>query len=116
MLSTGFVFFALGLSVVAVLFSLASLANARNAVDWVAQSNKRSLSLKKMAEVEAELTDLRDAYDALMASHKKLRARIGMRKVRDDASSALPDPTRDPAGWKAAMRRKLKLSEMNGAD
>jgi len=82
-------------------------------MNYVREENKRAVSLRKMAEVEATLTELTDAYDALLTSQKKLRSRIGMRanreKKRDDA---VPDPQKDPAGYKAAMRIKLQNGQL----
>ena len=51
-----------------------------------------------MADVEGTLTDLLDSYAALLSSHKKLRARIGMRATREARangvdSDAAPDKT-----------------------
>lgn len=116
MLSTGTLAFAgafLALIVVALL-SL-RLRNVENQVSQalihLAANNKRSIGLKKMAEVEASLTELTDAYDALLTSHKKLRSRIGMRANRDakqqDKQNEIPDPRDDPAGYKREMRLKL---------
>jgi hypothetical protein len=87
-------------------YCLYKIANLRR---YVQQNNKRALSLRKMAEVETTLTELSDAYDALLASHKKLRSRISMRQRRaKDETDDMPDPKTDPAGWKRAMRLKLR--------
>ena len=86
----------------------------RRAVAEVLNRNARSVTMARMAEVEVALTDLTDAYDALLASHKKLRSRIGMRKVREKrengAESDMPDPRIDPSGYKRAIRLKLRES------
>ena len=58
---------------------------------WVEANNKRALSLAKMAEVEAELTDLKDSYVSLLESHKTLRSRIGMRLHREAKKAAQAD-------------------------
>jgi hypothetical protein len=98
----------------ACLFMFARLIRTEKYVDscmsYVNEQNKRSLSLKKMAEVETSLTELTDSYDALLTSHKKLRSRIGMREHRApeaDREGAIPDSQRDPSGYKRAMRLKL---------
>ena len=83
----------------------------RRAINHLDTRNARSVTLAKMAYVEASLTELTDAYDALLTSHKKLRSRIGMRAVRQgkiDAAEAMPDSQTDPAGYKKAMRLKLR--------
>lgn len=116
MLSTGslaFISAFLALIVVALLsLRLRNVETQINAaLHHLADSNKRSIGLKKMAEVEASLTELTDAYDALLTSHKKLRSRIGMRANRDAREQAkqdsIPDPREDPAGYKREMRLKL---------
>jgi hypothetical protein len=78
---------------------------------YVYSQNKNSLSLRKMADVEVALTELSDAYDALLSSHKKLRARIGMRRNRDKSNGQaddLPDSRTDPGAFKRAMRLRLR--------
>lgn len=101
-------FSALALAVAALFVTLSTRRDTAAAANYVASQNKRSLSLKKMAEVEATLSELTDAYDALLTSHKKLRSRIGMRANRQEKKdNEIPDPTKDPAGYKKAMRLKL---------
>ena len=86
----------------------------RRAVHEVLNRNARSVTMARMAEVEVALTDLTDAYDALLASHKKLRSRIGMRNVREKRQNGdnlgEPDARTDPDGYKRAMRLKLRES------
>lgn len=118
MLSTEIVVFS-GVFLALIVVALISLRlfnlerKVAHALAYMAEQNKRALSLKKMAEVETSLTELTDAYDALLASHKKLRSRIGMRANRDaKKESELPDPREDPAGYKREMR--LRLANING--
>jgi hypothetical protein len=78
------------------------------AVRYCESENVRSKTLKTLAEHETVLTELTDSYDALLTSHKRLRSRYGMRRLRDESKAdALPDPQTDPAGYKAAMRKRL---------
>lgn len=98
---------------------MAKLASyCRDAVDFVQNQNKNAVSLRRMAEVEATLTDLLDAYQSLLSSHKKLRSRIGMRKTRADAKANGVDsetPPADEAGraqYKARLRNDLKTKGM----
>lgn len=56
---------------------------AESCAEYVQQANKRSVTLKRVAELETQLTELYDAYHALLSSHKKLRSRIGMREHRE---------------------------------
>lgn len=82
---------------------------AVRSVDFIQSQNKRAVSLKKLAEIEGELTDLRDAYDSMLTSHKKLRARIGMRenrakKANGVESEAAPDTEAGRAAYKTRLR------------
>lgn len=54
---------------------------------WVHENSKSSVTLKRLTELETELTELTDSYDALMKSHRKLRSRIGMRENRARGAS-----------------------------
>ena len=111
MLSTIFPYLALlvsitslGVSFVAMQFAL---RNKRDERDY------RSLLLL--------LQELDDQHDALAASHKRLRSRVGMRELRarkkngqnDDAEAPdLPEPSRDVDEWKRQMREKLHRGEI----
>lgn len=67
--------------------------------------------LAKLTSIETELTEHADSLEALHASLKKLRARVGMRENRAAKTaqdSDIPDPTTDPAGYKRVMRLKLQ--------
>ena len=64
---------------------------------------------RDLVSISSELSDLRDLYEALIASHKKLRSRIGMRRLREKNSDEMPDPAVDPAAWKREMRKKLHI-------
>lgn len=83
---------------------------------YVQNMNAESQSLAEIARISADLTELHDAYSALLSSHKKLRSRVGMREVRERRKNGadaptdgdLPDPRVDPEGWKRAMRLRLR--------
>lgn len=125
MLSTDLSTFSVILSAAALLVACVCLFVATRAHSWAAAAikwtqdyNADSLSLKQLAELESQLTELYDSYHALLASHKKLRSRIGMREVREKRRSgetngtappAEPDPQKDPEGWKRHMRAKLGI-------
>ena len=97
---------ALALNALILGYCLWKIARIR---EFVRKKNARSLSLAKLADLEATLTELLDGYNALLESHKKLRSRIGMRENRRRrANGEIPDPTQDPDGWKRAMRLQLK--------
>jgi len=86
---------------------------AREAVEFVQLQNKRSVSLRRLAEVETTLTELLDAYESLLQSHKKLRSRIGMRNLRDKRgngvdSESVPADESAKAAYKSKLRAKLQ--------
>lgn len=79
-------------------------------VKWVRNNNKASVSLKRMSKLEAEMTDIVDSVASIHESLRKLRSRVGMRKVRADrenAADVIPDSKTDPAGYKRHMRLQL---------
>jgi len=68
---------------------------------------------KRLTEIECELTELTDSLVAIHTSMKKLRARVGMRENRskkNGGDAAIPDAATDPAGYKRAMRLKLRAA------
>lgn len=96
-------------AIIAFIFSLVALVYSIASVRTVAKRNARSISLKEIAILSGEVTDLKDAYASLLAQHKRLRSRIGMRENRDrkvNGAGDLPDSLRDPDGYKKAMRLK----------
>lgn len=106
------------MSVISAIAAARALSFAQDAVTWVQTNNADSISLRQMAEVQTQLTELLDAHQTLYDSHKKLRSRIGMREMREKRRSEsgdgkvpgdVPDPQTDPEGWKRAMRIKLGI-------
>ena len=97
------------LCVVVYRWMLKLAAYCRDAVAFVQNQNKNAVSLRRLAEVEATLTELLDSYDALLMSHKKLRARISMRSAREKHvdNVNLGAPPADEAG-KAAYKEQLR--------
>lgn len=88
-----------------------SAALGRNLASYVHNQNKNAVSLRKIAELDAAVTELTDAHYALYESNKKLRARIGMRAVREKRKSAENgvDLTAVPADEGARLEYKRKL-------
>ncbi len=119
---TGFNIGIATLAVLLVLFCLfayrwmVALAQyCREAVEFVQAQNKNAVSLRRIAEVEATLTELLDSYDALLRSHKKLRARIGMRIGRQEKANGVDSDSKEPptdeatrAAYKSRLREKLR--------
>lgn len=81
------------------------------------KSNETSLSLKKLTEIELQLTEHEDLLGQVTDGLKKLRSRISMRNLRKQrADDEIPDSVTDPQGWKAAMRRQLHMQKLNGGN
>jgi hypothetical protein len=106
-LSTGFAVFLLLVCVLAVfcVVYVRRLSNyCRDAAGFVINQNKNAVSLRRMAEVEATLTELTDSYDSLLKSHKLLRSRIGMRNNREAKENPL-DSTHDKTKLRLAAKQ-----------
>ena len=78
------------------------------AVEEMRIGNKRSVSLARIAELDATLTELLDAYNALHTSHKKLRSRIGMRENRQQKANGVDSDEDARARDKNALREKAR--------
>lgn len=96
--------------------AIASWVNARNAgiraakcYEWVHRVSEMRDPTAKIAELSTELTELTDAYDSLLKSHKKLRARITMREHRAKKVDGT-DP--DDLG-SISDKRQLRLAAKN---
>lgn len=94
---------------------VSALRSTHSLAEYVRNQNKNAVSLRRMAELSAEVTDLRDAYEAILESHKKLRARIGMRATREKRNGAeIPIESTAPAdeterlAYKNRLRAKLR--------
>ena len=109
---------ALAVNLILVLWVVIRTFHTENLVEdavlWLRDNNAKSVSMKKMADVQCSLSELTDSYTALLDSHKKLRSRIGMRAVRETEAVAtaqtdvLPDSRVDPDGYKRIMRRRMQ--------
>lgn len=87
MLSTdSLVILALFVAIAALIVALASMLIARSARSYCAAWGRwaeNNAEASVVAGLSAEMTDLRDGYASLLASHKKLRSRITMRVNRE---------------------------------
>ena len=103
-------------SVYATLLAVSARSDCNRCLEWIEKNNKNSVTLKRIAELECEMTETRDAVEAYGVSLKKLRSRVGMRKVRDDRANndGEPDSTAHPEEWKRWKRAQLKLVDMKG--
>ena len=114
-LSTAFALLALFLSLYALISTRLALGRAQKYVNEVHEYAKKAAerpARKQMAEIQAELTDLADSYASLIAAHKRLRSRIGMRELREKKKSSHNGAERgsvpqDP-GQKAAYKQQFR--------
>lgn len=99
---------ALVLALVAAAFALYAMIYSRRCFEFVQQSNARSVTLKRLTEIETELTEQTDSIVAIQQSMRKLRGRLQARRL----NSEKPEPTtspEDPEEWK--RRANLKLMQ-----
>ena len=76
---------------------------------------ERGPGLGKLSKIETELTEHADSIEALHESLRKLRSRVGMRENRaakGTTDGQIPDSKTDPAGYKRAMRLKLRGTQL----
>lgn len=113
-LSTGF----LVLSLLLVLFAVAvfwwvkALAvRVSEAIAYLHQQNKNSVSLRRIAEVESTLTELSDSYEVLLKSVRKLGARARTRANRDKGGDSPIDSGAGPGDEVERARYKAQLRE-----
>jgi hypothetical protein len=127
MLSTGFpqfwfwtaMFFG-GLFVGLLIFTVQHARKLGNycasCVDWVNNNNIEALSESKLGELERSLTELWDSHSSLLASHKRLRSKYGMRDLRERKKNGEDEePTEDlfsdddkKAAYKAKLRNECR--------
>lgn len=72
------------------------LAVASAVVCWRRVSAYTS-PMKRIRETEAALADLQSNYDSLLASHRKLSARVGMRALREKSADEEPPRSKEEA-------------------
>lgn len=97
---------------VSALFAIAALGVSLVAMQF-ALTNKRSD--RDYRNLLLHLVELEDDFEALSASHKRLRSRVGMRELRKRrASKENGDDRADesPEDFKKRMREKLHRGEL----
>jgi len=99
-LSTVLIIASLILSALAVYLSWAACRIA-------ASGSASSVSVQKLTKLEGELTETHDLIEGLRESLHKMRSRAGMQRLRAERENEMPDPVRDPAGFKRAQRAKM---------
>lgn len=83
---------------------------AVEALDFAKSDKYDPVGRAKIAEIEASLTELSDSYDALLSSQKRLRARIGMRAVRERRGSENDEASVMSGDDKVKLRMQAKKS------
>lgn len=95
MFSTGFPqILAVLLASVALIGAAVALFYARKCAFYshqIAKFTSERAPRRRIAEISGEMSDLRDAYDSLLQSHKKLRSRITMRQNRAKKENGAQD-------------------------
>ena len=107
------------------LFSIAAFGISIVAIQF-ALTNKRSD--RDYRQLLLHLAEIEDLHEALAASHKRLRSRVGMRELREkrkvssdvpgelglDGAAANEDHPKpiDPVEWKRQMRIRLHKGEI----
>lgn len=100
---------------VALTFSVFALAISYFAVRF---AYARVKNLRSHQNIIHHLHELEDMHEALSASHKRLRSRVGMRELRarrkngDDGSTDHPSAEFDPEAWKKEQRLKIARGEL----
>jgi hypothetical protein len=78
----------------------------------------RYRNLRDVRAIALHLSELEDLHEALSASHKRLRSRVGMRELRakrkngEDGYDNHPSADFDPEQWKKEQRLKIARGEL----
>lgn len=95
----------LALTVATVAFFMAAAA--------LLLANRRvKLPFSRLVELERQAADLGEQFEALLASHKRLRSRAGMRELRErreNGEDSGDNRPLNPADYKAQLRTRLGL-------
>ena len=95
------------LSVLSLGFLFLSVAS------WTQRRTHRHRTLeKKLSDLSIDLVQCLDQLDKLSVVAKKKYQRDATRESRKNRANGIPDPERDPEGWKAHMRREHALGRL----
>ena len=79
----------------------------------------RHRNLRDIRAIVLHLSELEDMHEALAASHKRLRSRVGMRDLRErrksEKNGADDEPKRegfDPEAWKREKRLEIASGKL----
>lgn len=115
-LCTGLAVFATLVAALSWLYAVKCWSFCRDTEQFIKTWRKEpGPGVAKLTKIETELTELTDSIEALHVSLRKLRSRVGMRENRASKSTTdgqIPDSATDPAGYKRAMRLKLRGTKL----
>lgn len=125
MLSTGYSFFwpgialgslgfAIGIAIYAFREVRRMATYAAECTSWLETNNMEALKDSKLGKLESSLTELWDSHSSLLASHKRLRSKYGMRDLRERRNAEHDDPngeldlatTRDKTALRLELRKR----------
>jgi len=75
--------FAIGVTIGALVHARKCARYCESAANFMAENTKEAVSNSKTGELERSLTELWDSHASLLASHKRLRSKYGMRDLRE---------------------------------
>ena len=93
------------LSGFALLIALIAVSMAIYAVGVTREKSVRSISLRRMSKLEAEMTDIVDALATVRESMHKMRSRQNMKRLRNGDALDTDEPT-EPEAWYRWARAK----------
>lgn len=110
--------FSIASSVIALVISIvATLVAARTASRVQALRDRFArLPVSRLESLATAQAELAETMEALANRVKMQRVRNAANHVPDLAQSSVPDPHRDPDGWRKAMNAKLALGKLNGGN
>lgn len=99
---------------VSFVLSLLALALAARAAKAVSELSARSESWKasRVESLDARLTETEETLSQLANRVKMMRVRNSVNHTSDPKPNGLPDPHRDPDGWRAAMNSRLARGKL----
>ena len=86
------------------IFSLASLAVAIRRVSL-------NPLKRQIADLQLQVRLLEEQSNQLLASWKRVNARIAMGIARDKQKDGLPDPQENPEAWRNAVRKRAEMAQ-----
>lgn len=102
------------LSTIAVMVSILAVYFSSKALKVAAKGSAKSVSIQKLAMIEADLSETHQLIETLRDSLHKMRSRDGMKRLRAERA-AVPDATTNPEAYKQHLRAQLtQAGRLNG--